>query len=229
MIAWTVDGVAPTADLSPLNKITQSDSQSLSYRGSDEGGSGIERYEVRVRRSRPQGDFATDPVTLDRSSDRDRVGSVAVAPGETACVSVRSIDGAGNSSEWTAERCTTRQVGESALHKTKGWRVVHRKSLSGGSALETRRHGASLSFDLNKASDVRVFAGRCRNCGKLEVLINGHRSKLIDLGRTKRRRTEIVAYNVGWHKRGDGHLRLVARGGGAVRIDGISVLRNGSG
>jgi hypothetical protein len=138
---------------------------------------------------------------------------------------VRAIDGAGNNSGWTDERCTTREIGESVLHKDGKWRLVHRKSLSNGHALQTSRSGPSLSFALDGTDEVRVFAGRCRNCGRLEVQINGHRRKVIDLGQTKKKASSILAFDAGWNKRGSGNLRLVARGGGEVRVDGIAIWR----
>jgi hypothetical protein len=138
---------------------------------------------------------------------------------------VRAIDGAGNNSGWTDERCTTREIGESVLHKDGKWRLVHRKSLSDGHALQTSRSGPSLSFALDGTDEVRVFAGRCRNCGRLEVQINGHRRKVIDLGQTKKKASSILAFDAGWNKRGSGNLRLVARGGGEVRVDGIAIWR----
>ncbi len=71
---------------------------------------------------------------------------------------------------------------------------------------------------------MRVFAVRCKDCGKLAVEVDGRRTEVIDLGKTKRKPT-IASYDAHWIRRHEGKLRLVALGGGRVIVDGVGAWR----
>ena len=116
---------------------------------------------------------------------------------------------------------------EGDLNKDGPWTRVRGESLSKGHALQTHRSGAALSVTLGRATMVHVFATRCRSCGRLEVQMNGHRRRVIDLGATGRRGARVVSLDASWVSGHAGSLRLISRGGGAVRIDGIAVWRTG--
>jgi hypothetical protein len=227
MIAWTVDDDAPTAELEPLAAMMRRGSQPLRYGGDDEGGSDVAGYDVRVRRAAASGEFATEPLSRDETSDKVRESALNVAPGETACVSIRAVDGVGNKSGWTGESCTTREVDQSALHKSGDWERVRGKSYSGGDALKAASDGAALTYALDRTSKVRILAVRCQRCGKLAVEVNGRRRKVIDLGKTNRKRATVTSFDARWIRGRDGRLRLEALGGGAVIVDGIAAWRTG--
>ena len=225
LIAWTVDDIAPAASLLPLRQLTANESQHLSYRGSDEGGSDLARYDLRVRRATSRGRFSPDPLVFDVTDEPLRGASLDVKPGHTVCVAVRALDGAGNLSEWGEESCTTREIDESALERDGGWQPVRGKEFSNGHALETGRRGSALRYELGRSNKVRVFAQRCHGCGRLEIQVNGIRTKVVDLGQAKPGRAEVATFDAAWIRRHEGTLRLISRGGGEVRVDGIAAWR----
>lgn len=225
MIAWTVDATPPTVELDPIERLSRRAQQLISYEGTDDGGSGLAGYEVEIRRAGPRGEFTDEPVLRDYSAEPERESAVSVAPGETVCVAVRALDGAGNTSPWSAQGCTTRQLDASALRKDGGWKRVDGGEFSDGHALRATGKGSALLYELDRTSKVRVLAGRCRACGKLAIEVNGRRTKVIDLGETKRRQLTVAAFDTRWTRRQDGRLRLVSLGGGPVVVDGLAAWR----
>lgn len=225
MISWTVDSEAPSAELLPLPAIAEQRSQPIRYRGADEGGSALAGFELVVRRAHARGEFTTDPVSLDATTEPQRESALEVEPGETVCVTLRAADGAGNRSAWTPSSCTTRPIDETALREEGDWKKVNGKRFSDGLALKAAHPGAALSVRLERTDEVRVYAARCRGCGKLAVEVNGRRERVIDLGATKRRGLRIAGFNARWPQGRDGRLRLVALGGGAVIVDGVGARR----
>ncbi len=228
MIAWTVDDVAPGAEMRSLPGLSRSSTVPLGYSGSDEGGSGVAGYEIRARRAGPRGDFVPDAVQHDESGDLAREVTLDVGAGETVCVDVRAVDSAGNEGAWTDESCTNRQVDEGRLKKRGGWEKIRGKEFSFGHALKASGAGSALLYEIDRTSKVRVLAGRCKGCGTLAIEVNGRRTKEIDLGATKRKGLSIVEIDAGWPRRQDGKIKLVSLGGGPVIVDGIVVRRTSS-
>ena len=225
LVAWSVDGVAPAAKGRKLRKLVRASDPSFAYAGSDQGGSGLQGYEVRTRRAGRKGKFSLDPIGLDATADSQSTRRLKVGAGETVCASVRAVDGAGNRSEWSEERCTTRPLDESALRREGRWKRVRSKDLSSGHALLAKGQGAALTTLLGKTSKVKILASRCRSCGKLAVEVRGHRRKTIDLSKTKKHKSRVIAFNAKWPKKKDGRLRLISLGDGKVQVDGVAVWR----
>ncbi len=224
LISWTVDDAAPEAELLPISRATKG-SQPVRYRGTDEGGSGLAGFEVAVRRAKLNGKFTVDPVTLDETSELERESSIDVAPGETACVLVRAIDVAGNTSPWTDDSCTSREMDESGLRREGKWKQVSGKAFSKGHALQAGRRGSELSYELDRTDRVRIYAAKCSRCGKLAVEYGNRRLDVIDLGKTDRRDIVIGAFDPHWPRGREGRLRLISLGGGPVIIDGVATWR----
>lgn len=225
MIAWTVDDAAPAVALRSLPGLIRRDSVSLSWAGSDDGGSGLAGYEIRTRRAGPRGDFTADPLEFDDSTDPLREATLAVGSGETVCASVRAVDGAGNEGEWTSESCTRRQIDDRHLRKQGSWTKINGKAFSFGHALKATRAGSSLTYEIGRSSRVRVLAARCKSCGRLAVEVNGRRTTVLDLGATKRDGLRVAEFDARWPRRQDGKLKLIALGGGPVIVDGVVVQR----
>ena len=226
VVGWNVDSVIPQASTASLRKLIRGADPSLRYSGSDRGGSGLAGYEVRTRSGSRRGKFTTAPISSDPSSEPQRTHDLTVPAGITVCLSVRSVHGAGNQSDWTKERCTTRPADETALRKEgRGWKTVRGAAFTDHHALQAKRSGPSLSLLLARTSKVKVLAGRCSSCGKLAVEVRGHRRKTIDLSKTRKRTSRITVFNTRWPKKRDGRLRLISLGGGPVRIDGVAIWR----
>jgi hypothetical protein len=225
MVAWNVDSVAPQAKSRKLRKLVRKGKPSFQYRGSDRGGSDLAGYEVKVRRAGRRGKFKTDPVATDPSGKLESASGLKIRAGETVCASVRAVDGAGNRSARSKERCATRPFDEMALRKEGKWKKVRGKRYSKRHALQAKQPGSALNFLLGRTSKVKVLADRCTACGKVAIEVRGHRHKVIDLSKTKKRRSRVTVFNAKWPKRKDGRLRLIALGGGKVRIDGVAVWR----
>jgi hypothetical protein len=128
--------------------------------------SGVARYQVRLRHNR--GHWRS-PKELRRTRHTNRAFSLS--PGERWCVSVRATDRVGNTSAWSAPRCSSRFSDDRSLHARKGWKRVHGGYL--GTGTKATRKGAVLRGKRVSGRRVGVILhGR----GTVAVAIGGHRA-----------------------------------------------------
>jgi hypothetical protein len=126
--------------------------------------SGVARYQVRVKHNAGRWKY---PKELRRTKRTNRTFSLS--PGERWCVSVRATDRVGNTSAWSAPRCTTRFVDDASMRAGRAWKRVHASYL--GTGTKTSRKGVTLRGKRVSGSRVGVILhGR----GTVRVLIGGH-------------------------------------------------------
>lgn len=154
----------------------------VSWRASDQGGSGIGGYDVRYHSAPPGGGFGT--AVAWRTHTADTHAQFAGRPGWTYCFSFRAEDKDGNVSTWTAQRCASILLAAAAARRTGAWQA------SNGSA-RSRARGATLTVPAVLARALYVDAVRCPGCGSLDVLWQGRLLRTLDLDAKTRGRALV--------------------------------------
>jgi hypothetical protein len=125
--------------------------------------SGVARYQVRIKHNRGAWKYPKELRRTKRSAQL-----FALRPGERWCVSARATDRVGNTSAWSAPRCTTRFTDDRALKAGRGWTRVRGGYLNTGT--KTFRKGVMLRGKRVSGTQVGVILhGR----GTVAVLIGG--------------------------------------------------------
>src|SRR5262249_23284891 len=147
----TVDTTAPTVTTTALKPFTLASTTTVSWTGSDNtGGAGIATYQVRERTAAYSSGFTpwSYPASWQGLSPTSTAITLSgLTKGVDYCFAVRAIDRVGNTSPWTAPRCTARPVDDRALsvgtHWTRGtgnsyWNAtITGTSTTGASAART--------------------------------------------------------------------------------------------
>jgi lysozyme len=183
---------------------------------SDEAG--VEAFDLRYRATARDKAFS-DYVSL-KSDSADTEMTLPVEPGTTYCFSARSIDEAGNRSEWSTESCTAVPLDDRGMSAT-GFKRTTGSSFYLGTASITTRMDAALSTPQVRVQDLFLVATRCRGCGKVAVSFNGRRLAVVDLSaRTTRHRALIRIAEFASTRAGNIRIKALSRGL-PVRVDGL--------
>jgi len=162
------DTTAPTIGLPAQANATTRSSYLFDWTGSDTGGSGVARYEIRTKEAafgRSLGHWSK-PIKLGHSQRRVRLSS-----GEQWCAQVRATDHAGNRSHWSRRTCTARFADDRALHAAGHWRRAHNGSAYQHTTTVARHKGLTLSTGTARFRSIGVLL---HGTGTVDVLI-GHR------------------------------------------------------
>ena len=108
-----------------------------------DAGSGLAGIDVRYEKASPAGAFT--PWTVLARPVSTQLTAPAMTPGTTLCFGVRAHDRAGNTSAWSATRCTARPLDDTSLTRTSGWASARRSDAYGGELLRTLTAGAQLT------------------------------------------------------------------------------------
>jgi lysozyme len=157
------------------------------------------------------------------SATTDTSATVAAETGTTYCFSSRANDEAGNTSQWSAERCTVVPLDDRDLRATSQW---ERRS-GGGFFLETfmrtTRRGAALEARNVRVRTIHLVAQRCAGCGKVAVLFNGTRVATVGLRSSRTMNKQVIqAVRFGSIRRGTVRIVVISRRA-AVKIDGLAL------
>jgi subtilisin family serine protease len=223
--SWRVDTAAPTITAGSTPKITLGTSVTLSYSGADVDGSGVTSYDVRHRSAPYNGGFGS--YVYPNDATRDWTGTTAtsvklpVTAGHTYCLSVRSRDAAGNTSSWTAERCTTVALDDRALSGT-GWSQVAWSGYYKGSASTATSAGAVLARSGVQTRRISLVATTCSTCGSVGVYWNGTLLKQVSLvSSTTYNKRKISVADLGSVKTGTLTIKTVKKA--RTIIDGVAL------
>jgi hypothetical protein len=212
-----LDTTAPTATLT-LPALATLGTATVSWVGTDPGGSGIAAADLTYTRAPARGGVA-GPVTAWLTGTTATRASLTVAPGYRYCVSVRTRDRAGNTSPRTLPRCVLTPVDDRAMTATTGWLKRTGTGWLARTVSSTTRAGATLSTTVTRVYQVGVVASTCPNCGALAVYAGRTRIGTISLARVANSRAVL------WLPRRSsplsGSLRLVAVNARLVRVDGL--------
>lgn len=194
----------------------------LKYRATDSG-SGVAYYDVRL----VKGGYGkaigawTRPAAYQHLTTTS-VQSPSISLGQTLCFSVRAADKAHNLGAWSARRCITRALDDTAATGASGWTTRSRTDFYRGSARVTSKQGATLRFGAQSSRYLGVVAQTCSSCGRVGIYASGELIGTIDLRSATTRNRQYKYLLVG----GTGPVAVkVLSSGRHVVIDGLLSLR----
>ena len=193
----------------------------VAWRASD-GETGVATYRVRYRRAGIGTVFGS---RLSWTTTRATSDVFPGAPGYTYCFSAQATDVAGNTSAWSAERCSAVPLDDRALTRRGGWA---RRTGSGyylATYTVSRTRGAALVRNGIRAKRLALVATRCAGCGTVKVLWNGRLLRTIDLRSATTRKRQLV--NVArFGSVRSGTLKIVvASARRPVKIEGVAASK----
>lgn len=147
-----------------------------------------------------------------------------VARGHTYCMSVRSMDRAGNVSGWSAERCTATPLDDRSLVASAGWIRSSGSGYYAGTVSSARTSGAGLTRGSVQARRITLVATTCATCGSLRVYWNGVLIRTVSLvSATTRSRAMVSVVDFGAVRSGTVVLRTASAK--PVYLDGLALSR----
>lgn len=163
------DKTAPVIAMPALAQAVGKAKVKVDWTGSDPGGSGVATYQYRTK----DASFGKALGGWSKAKTiKHSVRSAKLSAGEQWCVQVRATDRAGNTSGWSASRCTTRYVDDRHLHAGKGWHKAHAKSAYARTAAVAHHKGLTLSTGKVRARSIGVVL---HGTGTVNVLIGKHK------------------------------------------------------
>ncbi|WGX96320.1 hypothetical protein [Nocardioides sp. L-11A] len=112
-------------------------------------------------------------------------------------------------------------VDDGALTRSAGWKRTRGSSYAGGTAVLSKRRGATLTLRRATLSQVGVVVSTCRRCGKVDVFVGRTRIGRVSLkgARAHQQLRLLPAFATR-----TGKVRVVvASSGRAVRVDGLAI------
>lgn len=172
-LPFKVDTVAPAVtQSSPSARFTVATKATVAWSGVD-AVSGIADYGIQWRAAPYNADFGpwSTPVTSPATkSSRTFTG---LARGATYCFGVDATDAAGNTSPWTEGLCTAIPLDDRDAADAGGWRAITQQGWYEGTAMASKKLGASLAVTGATVKRVGVVAKTCPTCGKVGVYVAG--------------------------------------------------------
>jgi hypothetical protein len=147
---------------------------------------------------------------------------VVVQPGTTACFEVQAVDRAGNTSPFSAQRCTARPIDDRSLTAGKGWTRRHNHHFWNGTYSTTSKHHATLTFAGVHLDRAGIVAETCAGCGKVAILVHGTRIHTINLHSATTSHQVVLALPTFTARTGTVTIQVVSTGK-TVSIDGLAV------
>jgi hypothetical protein len=221
---FLVDANAPTtvamsgwALLRPFN-LTRT--FSISWSGGD-AASGTAGYDVQYRTAGYNGVFG-EPV-LWQSATTATSASFRGSPGSTYCFSARAVDGVGNVSPWSAERCTALPLKNTSLTHSTGWSKRTGSGYYMQSYSLSSRQGASLTRTGVATKRVAVVVTKCATCGTLGVYWNGKLLKKLSLAASSTRKKHLITVAEFGSLRSGTVKLVVLSAGRTVIVEGLGI------
>lgn len=219
--AFTHDSTAPVVrPVSPVVAVSLTPTLAATYSATDP--SGVASYDVRFRRAPRSGVFGGYGTLADGTTST-RV-NVPLAVGYQTCWSVRARDRLGNTSAWSAERCTARPVDDRSLTRaTAGWTRQNTNSSYLGTNTYSTRSGARLTLASVKARQLHLVATRCPSCGAATVYIGSTKIGSVSLASSTIRRQSVLALPITSLRSGTLSIVVTSATGKLVQIDGVAL------
>lgn len=219
-IAMTIDESAvddtvwditpPSITLPNLPPTTKAAKVKFDWSGYD-ADSGVASYQIRTKDGalgKGLGHWSA-PKTLAHSARKAKLSR-----GEQWCAQVRATDRAGNTSGWSATRCTSRLADDRVLSADRSW---HRAKAKGAYAHTTtvarHKHATLRTKGKVKARSIGILF---RGTGKVVVKIGGHKVGTVS------GRGQVWLHLAKVHH---GRLQLITQSKKKVAVDGIALLR----
>jgi len=205
------DTTPPVTTLPSLPLTTKAAKVTFDWSASDGNGSGVASFQIRTKDGalgRSLGHWSK-PKTLAHS-----VRKAKLARGEQWCAQVRATDRAGNTSGWSATRCTSRLADDRVLKADRSWHRAKAKGAYAHTTTVARHKHATLSTPGKiKARSIGILF---HGTGKVLVKIGGHKVGTVSgHGQVWLRLTKVH----------HGRLQLITESKKKVAVDGIALLR----
>lgn len=141
----------------------------VSFSATDSG-SGVKDYLVRTRRAPYNGSFGPygSPVTTTAHSYLP-----ATARGWTSCTSVAAKDVAGNTTPWSADRCTSVPLDDRSLSATWGFTRLVNSGAYAGTYSRSLRLGQYVRLASATGRRLALVVTTCSTCGSVKVTFGG--------------------------------------------------------
>jgi hypothetical protein len=221
--APAVDTSAPTSFLSsPTAATSLAKTITVTWGGADN--QAVTGYDVRYRSAawnKQLGGYVS-PAALQNT--RATSAAVAGTAGSLYCFSVRARDAAGNTSGWSAERCTAKPLDDTSLTAKGAWKKTKGKAFYGGSTSSSTAKGATLTKTGVLAGRVALVATKGKGFGQVGVYYNGKLVQKVSLAAKKTAPMSVVTLPKLTAKRGTVVLKVLKPGSG-VQVDGLVTAR----
>jgi len=147
------------------------------------------------------------------------------AKGNTYCFRVRVVDGGGNQSAPSTERCVAVPLDDRVWKRTRGWNPVAKRGALASTVTQSTTKGAFLTLNMT-AKRVGVLVTKCRTCGTLKVTFAGKVVGTYNLKSSRTMLTQLIRLKP-FPAAGKGKLKLeVVSSGKPVEIDGLLIWRS---
>jgi hypothetical protein len=144
--------------------------------------------------------------------------------GYTYCFDVRAQDNAGNTSGWSAARCTALPLRSDQLSYSANWTKRSDAGMFGGFAYVTKTHGAKMTRTGIVAERLSLVTTKCESCGTVEVRWNGTVVKTFNLySRTTVRKQVLGNTSFATAQTGTRTVTNTSATGKAIYIEGVAV------
>ncbi len=213
------DTTAPVARIVRLGSATLTTSAAAIWAATD--AVGVLSYDVRLRSgmwNKPFGAFSY-PTSLQKT--KSVALALPLAAGMETCLSVRARDAAGNTSAWSADKCSARPLDDRALLAKGAWAKTKGKAFYAGTARTAKAKGATLTRSGARAGRVALVVSKGKGFGKVGVLYNGKLVKTVDLS-AKKPATKVLVALPRLSKSGTITLKVLTAGK-PVQVDGLLI------
>ena len=170
--SWSVDNAPPVPQLTTTSTFVQLAATTTIRWAAPDASSGLANADIRYRRAAWNGTFGAFVIPSTWAGTNHTTLSISLPAGFTYCFSMRARDHVGNTSPWTAERCTSRPLDDRSLAASAGWTKSAGSAFFLGTITKTTRTGASLTRTYAAIDRIGVIATRCSTCGVIAVYVN---------------------------------------------------------
>ncbi len=223
---WRVDTVAPAAGLTaPTGVATLSSSVKVSWTGSDTGGSGVAKYQVRYTRATYSGGFAAWVYPSSwQALTTTSLAQTGLAQGYDYCWSVRAIDGAGNTSAWSANKCTAVALDDRALAASSGWTRATSSAWWNSTASTTKTLNTTLTRTSAQLDRVGIVATKCASCGIVGIYVGSTLIGKINLYAASTAYRQLILLPKFTYRTGTVVVKTLTSSK-TIQIDGLAISR----
>jgi hypothetical protein len=218
-----VDSTAPAPAMgSPTAVVTLATSFPVSWSATDL--SGIAHYDVQVETAGWNGGFGA--FSGFKNATTATSANFTGSPGHTYCFRVRATDNAGNTSGYTAVKCTAVGLKASSLSYSAGWKSQNSSAYYGGAATYTTTSHATSTRTGVWAKRVFLIATKCSTCGTVQIKWNSTVTANISLVASGTAHKQvIIAVSLGAVAAGTVTITVTSATGKSVIIEGLAVSR----
>jgi hypothetical protein len=187
--------------------------------------SSVASYDVRYRVAAWNGGFGAyhRPPAWQHTTATDQ--ALGGSPGQDYCFSVRARDLFGNTSGWSADRCTALPLDDRSLSTTtSGWTRTTSGSAYLGTLTRTGKNGAELRRTGAQLDRLALVVTECPNCGNVTIYLNGAAWRTVHTNAATTR-TQVLVTLPRFSQRNAAIVLKDVSSGKNVIVDGLGISR----